>query len=90
MNNNESISDIECPICFESIDDSNLVVMNCCKQKIHSSCLNQWVLFKKDNRCILCRGNNNIIVKLISNDITSETQNNYDRRNSYASLPKAS
>lgn len=83
MNTNEieansiTTSQIECPICLEVINDTNVIIMNCCKQKIHTTCLNKWVLFKKDNHCILCRGDNDIITgdnipeREIINDIES-------------------
>lgn len=51
----EKKEDVECSICKETINISdNIYKLTCCKNMIHSSCLDEWVKYKMD--CPLCRG----------------------------------
>ena len=52
---------VECPICFEDINESEYSIMDCCNQSIHNECLESWSLFKKNNKCVLCRGKNKVL-----------------------------
>jgi hypothetical protein len=65
-NNNQNNQVVECPICFEIID--NNYTTNCCKQLIHKECLD-----KCNYTCPFCRQKVNGITII---DIPDYYQNN--------------
>ena len=78
---------IECPICFENIEDiEGILIMDCCKKIIHLTCLVHWYTACPRNLvCIMCNQNNifcdnlvyNESVTQISESDNSSTQSNY-------------
>ena len=62
------IIELECPICFEFVDNSNdTFFLNCCKKKVHKSCLLSWYNINNYNNlsCFLCTQSNNDINNLL-------------------------
>lgn len=51
-----TISNIDCCICYESVDAVSSVIMtSCCKHEIHKMCFIQWILLKIQNpSCPVC------------------------------------
>ena len=54
--------DLDCPICFEPLDTSDVITMDCCKKQLHLKCINEWHLKNIDSTCrdtkdlcIMCR-----------------------------------
>ncbi len=54
--------DLDCPICFEPLDTSDVITMDCCKKQLHLKCINEWHLKNinstcRDTKdlCIMCR-----------------------------------
>lgn len=76
----------ECIICFEIIDPNEHVIMECCKQNVHKSCLELWLKTNINkitdiSFCFYCKQkNNNIdyIIEIIndSNSNIIETSSN--------------
>ena len=62
---------IECPICLENIQDNNdILIMECCKYKIHIICLVTWYTNNQDNLvCVMCKQNNSFCNNLIDTDL---------------------
>ncbi len=51
--------DLDCPICFDALDTSDVITMDCCKKQIHLKCINEWHMKNIDSQtkdlCIMCR-----------------------------------
>jgi len=54
--------DLDCPICFDPLDTSDVITMDCCKKQLHLKCINEWHLKNIDSTCrdtkdlcIMCR-----------------------------------
>lgn len=66
---------MECIICFNDISYNDHFNLICCKNKVHITCLNEWIeknINKKDiSKCFICNQKNDII-----QDITSFTRQN--------------
>ena len=66
---------MECIICFNDISYNDHFNLICCKNKVHITCLNEWIeknINKKDiSKCFICNQKNDII-----QDITSFTKQN--------------
>ena len=65
---------MECIICLNDISYNDHFTLMCCKNKVHITCLNEWIeknINKKDiSKCFICNQKNDII-----QDITSFKQN---------------
>ena len=69
--------EIECLICYNEITNNDFVILECCNNYTHLSCLNNWISFNINNitdisSCFYCKQPNIII-----NDITNNYTNNY-------------
>jgi hypothetical protein len=53
LHTNDIESDNECPICLSTLNTQDIVIMNCCKKRIHANCYIRWLLVKKE--CPMCR-----------------------------------
>jgi len=66
---------MECIICLNDISYNDHFNLICCKNKVHITCLNEWIeknINKKDiSKCFICNQKNDII-----QDITSFTKQN--------------
>lgn len=60
----------ECPICLENINiNSSLIILNCCKKKVHIKCCIEWYTQHPNNKnCFMCNQNNNLSKELIKKD----------------------
>ena len=51
--------DLDCPICFDPLDSSDVITMDCCKKQLHLKCINAWHMKNIDSEtkdlCIMCR-----------------------------------
>ena len=45
--------DTECPICFESFENSSITTTGCCKKQMHSNCYFKCMSLNK--KCPMCR-----------------------------------
>lgn len=63
------VDKLECPICFEIIEDNDgILIMECCNKKIHLKCLINWYTNHSNNLiCIMCNQNNSFCNNLINN-----------------------
>lgn len=53
---------LECPICLEELDleAGDFLELECCKNKGHIKCLENWIkVNKSDGKCYYCQQNNN-------------------------------
>ena len=61
---------MECIICLEDINSNEYYKLTCCKNTVHESCLNSWVIKNIDNKytakCFICSQNNVAIQNIIS------------------------
>ena len=60
--------DLDCPICFEPLDTSDVITMDCCKKQLHLKCINEWHLKNIDStirdtkdQCIMCRSKSELM-----------------------------
>ena len=87
--------DLDCPICFEPLDTSDVITMDCCKKQLHLKCINEWHLKNIDStirdtkdQCIMCRSKSELmsdIFNSISITVYEENEENgidtiYNRR----------
>ena len=47
-----------CSICLESDFADGLFITNCCKNRFHSCCISDWVIYKGRRICPLCNSDN--------------------------------
>lgn len=70
----------ECPVCLEDLRGPLEIVTSCCKQRLHTKCLNDMIDFyestERDTPCPLCRS---IISRFISIDIPEAQERPIDR-----------
>ena len=45
---------VECPICLEIIDDSEMILIECCQMKFCSICLSEWFRQSGNVTCPIC------------------------------------
>lgn len=70
LTNYESI--FTCPVCLENFNDNNIIVVSCCKNKLHLECFMKWI---KDNEtCPICRNETNICEKIKPLFVNVETE----------------
>ena len=81
---------LECPICFHTInDDEGILILNCCKNKIHLLCLIKWYSNTTDKHlCFLCKQTNTVYNDFIddnlidnNNDINNDINNDNNSNN---------
>lgn len=60
--------DLDCPICFDPLDTSDVITMDCCKKQIHLKCINEWhlkninsTLRDTKDQCIMCRSKSELM-----------------------------
>ena len=80
------VDKLECPICFEIIEDNDgILIMECCNKKIHLKCLVNWYSNHPNNLvCIMCNQNNIFCNNLMYNETIiqiSESNNSPVRLN---------
>ena len=63
----ESWTDIECPVCYETIEKDNVYMTNCA-HKFCYDCITKTLNIKKEKSCPCCRGT---IVELVNKSSTS-------------------
>jgi len=63
----ESWNDIECPVCYETIEKDNIYMTNCA-HKFCYDCITKTLNIKKEKSCPCCRGT---IVELVNKSSTS-------------------
>jgi hypothetical protein len=51
----QDLHPIFCPICMEDGPFCHMKSMDCCKQKVHKTCLATWLRDKESRTCPLCR-----------------------------------
>jgi hypothetical protein len=62
-----NINDIECPICFYNIEENDgILIMDCCKYKVHLTCLVDWYTKHPENNvCFMCNQINQFCIDLV-------------------------
>ena len=82
INDTNIIVDFECPICFEILNQNNIILLDCCNKTCHSSCLVTWYKNNTHNKtCFICNRENTFRNSLFtSNNII---QHNYNFLNYY-------
>ena len=75
----------ECIICFTDISSDDYLLLECCKQTVHKTCLSKWYQTNIknnniDNKCFHCKNNNQYITNInnkliIQNNNIIETNN---------------
>ena len=65
--------DLDCPICFEPLDTSDVITMDCCKKQLHLKCINEWHLKNIDSTsrdtkelCIMCRTKSELMTDIFN------------------------
>ena len=60
--------DLDCPICLDPLEESDVITMDCCKKQIHLKCINAWHLKNlqsnvRDTKdlCIMCRSKSELM-----------------------------
>ena len=72
----------ECVICIEDITDNNsIIVLECCKNKVHIRCINEWILTKLKQQvyvenCFFCNQKNDLIQFITMPEITESNNEN--------------
>lgn len=60
--------DLDCPICFDPLDTSDVITMDCCKKQIHLKCINKWHITNIDSEnrelCIMCRTKSSLMTDI--------------------------
>ena len=76
---------MECIICLEDINSNEYYKFTCCKNTVHESCLNSWVIKNIDNKntakCFICSQNNVAIQNIISHYFNNNDEIIYDNNN---------
>ena len=72
--------ELECPICFNFIEDNDpYLLLSCCNKKVHISCLDNWYNNnnngKKNKLCFLCTKESNDLECIIVRSPIIETNN---------------
>ncbi len=75
---NNGPSSCECIICFENINsDDALLILECCKQKVHIQCIIDWYLSNPNNKtCFICNQTNKFCEDLTYDTSENTTDNN--------------
>ena len=73
------IVDLECPICFEILNDNNIIILDCCNKTCHINCLITWYKNNIHNKtCFICNRENTFRNNLFSsNNIIHDNNSNY-------------
>ena len=73
----------ECCICLNPIYDSNIFILECCKNAVHHDCIVTWINTNINknlpdyNKCILCKTHNKIIDEYYNNLLNIRNNNTY-------------
>jgi hypothetical protein len=61
---------IECPICLTEIENNDaILIVECCNQKIHLSCITEWYTKYPDNKtCFMCNQSNKFCKDFVYNN----------------------
>jgi len=65
----------ECPICLETIDDKDLILLECCQMKFCTICLPEWFRQSGNVTCPICHKMLNEYYIPIT-DVTENTEEN--------------
>ena len=66
---------MECLICFSDLSLNDYLEFDCCKSKIHITCIQTWIQKNKHtntdiDKCIFCKKSNDIINNLLYQPVT--------------------
>jgi len=75
--------DLDCPICFDPLINSEIITMDCCQKQIHLGCINHWYLkmgtnIKNKGACIMCRQESELMKDIYGTIQISILQNEAD------------
>ena len=74
----------ECCICLNPIENDNLFTLECCNNIVHHDCIINWInssidkKFTDHNKCVLCKKYNISIDEYYQNILTDREINNYE------------
>lgn len=75
--------DLDCPICFDPLDTSDIITMDCCKKQLHLKCINQWHVTNIDSQtrelCIMCRTNSSLMTDIYNTVSLNIPENDEDQ-----------
>lgn len=78
------IVEFECPICFEILNENNIIILDCCNKTSHISCLVNWYKNNPHNKtCFICNRENTFCNTLFTSNKNNVIQHNYNYLNSY-------
>ena len=86
QNNNINITiDFECPICFENLNENNIIILDCCNKTSHISCVVNWYKNNPHNKtCFICNRENTFRNNLFISDVNNNIiKHNYKCINTY-------
>lgn len=68
----------ECPICFEAVISTDaIIIIDCCKQKIHLQCIIKWYETHPENKtCFMCNQTNNFCKDIVYYSEASDDEHN--------------
>ena len=77
--------ELDCPICFDPLDTSDVITMDCCNKQIHLKCINKWHVTNIDSEtkelCIMCRTKSTLMSDIYNTIsltvVDDEEQDNY-------------
>ena len=75
----------ECPICLETIDDEDLILLECCQMKFCTICLPEWFRQSGNVTCPICHKMLDEYYIPIT-DVTENTDENTPRNTNTTSL----
>ena len=77
------MSENECCICLNNIEDENIFRLECCKQSVHHDCIVNWINANIErelpdyNKCILCKSYNKSIDDYYNDLLITQRTNTY-------------
>ena len=78
------IVEFECPICFEILNENNIIFLECCNKTCHKSCLVNWYKSNPHNKtCFICNKENTFCNTLIDSSENIIIQNKYNCMNQH-------
>lgn len=51
----EMLKDIECPICYDEFENTDVLTCNVCNKSFHTHCINIWLQTSHNKSCPYCR-----------------------------------
>tara|TARA_B100000282_G_scaffold137804_1_gene98866 strand:- start:274 stop:1068 length:795 start_codon:yes stop_codon:yes gene_type:complete len=74
--------DLDCPICFDPLDTSDIITMDCCKKQLHLKCVNKWHLKNINSEtkdlCIMCRTKSSLMTDIYNTISLTVCEDDYD------------